>query len=476
MSEAGAGIEGLRGDSAFARYVGERLTQERFKLLDVGCAGGLPSGWRTFGDRLSARGFDCNEAEVARLNAAETNADVRYEAGYVGLRDGHPLKTRIGSKAYWHIWVDKRLSYERSAHARAAAAAGAPPLGVDDYFSKVVQSQDWSPFPVGGYDTDYARTFEVYPVTDAAVEAARRENDPARTIDLPAYARAQGFEDADFLKLDIDGPDWEVLRSASELLGRPTLLGAALEVCFYGSHDANDNSFHNTDRLMREKGFDLFALSVRTYSSAALPWPYLDAHPSMTTGGRPVQGDAIYVRDLASRARKAEAEQLSAEKIAKQAAILALFRLPDYAAETLIVHRERLSGLLDVSHALDLLALEIQEDKPAPLPFRDYSAKFDAEDSRFFDVYTERNSWMQGLLTTAREAGEAKQAAVRLEEENLVLRPLPAQLEAARRRVAALEAELQAERARAAALRGSLFWRATSPLRRAAAGVRKLLR
>jgi hypothetical protein len=471
LSEAGSGIEGMRQDSGFARYVAERLTQEGFTLVDVGCAGGLAGGWRAFGDRLSALAFDANAEEIARLSAAETNSKVRYVGGWVGMPDDHPLKRRIGTKAYWHHWPAGRLSYERSHDIRRARQEGQEPRALEAYFRDEVLAQDWSTEPGEGFDLDYARSFERFAPDGTGAG-------PGPVIHLPPYLQAAGFYDADFLKLDIDGPDYEVLRSMSDLLAQPSLLGVSLEVCFYGSHDANDNSFHNMDRLMREKGFDLFGLSVRTYASAALPWPYLDAHPSMTTGGRPVQGDALYLRDLGSRVRRDAAAELSAEKLAKTAALLALFTLPDYAAEMLIVHRQRLSALIDVDHGLDLLAEEIQQDNSgAPMAYRDYIRAFEAEDPTFFDRYGSRYGWMQDLIRTATAAPlvQDKVAALegRLEESSAAVTAAHDQVQAMKAQLQAAQASAAEAAGRLAHIEGSTMWRLTAPLRRALSALKR---
>ena len=48
---------------------------------------------------------------------------------------------------------------------------------------------------------------------------------------------------------------------------------------------------------MRQWGFDLFDLSLRRYSTGALPAPFEYDGPAQTIFGRPYQGDAIYLRD-----------------------------------------------------------------------------------------------------------------------------------------------------------------------------------
>jgi hypothetical protein len=289
-----------------------------------------------------------------------------------------------------------------------------------------VLGQDWLTTPSAGFDLDYAADLGPQPAFEAA--------DPT-ILHLPEQLRLAGLEDVDFLKLDVDGPDYEVLRSMGDMLARPSLLGVAIEVSFFGSHDANDNTFHNVDRLMREKGFDLFALSKRSYSSAALPWPFLDDQPGKSAGGRPGQGDAIYLRDLGSRVRSTEAAQVSDTKLLKTAALLSLIELHDWAAELLLVHRQRLSHIVDVDHALQLLAEDIQRGQAAPLPYAEYISLFEAEDPRFFGL-------AQRPAAPAPPVGN--QSA----------------------RVAELERRLQA-------IESSASWRVTEPLRRLARALKR---
>jgi hypothetical protein len=482
---AGSGIEGMRDVSRFARYVAEHLKAEQFKLVDVGCAGGVAPGWRQFGDRLAAIGFDANLEEIEKLRASEPNPNLRYVPGFLTLPEDHPLRVHLGRRytdqAYWHMWVDKRLSYDRTEEIRAAKAQGRAPRSIDNYFHDYVLTRDWSPFPQGGFDLDYERAFQSVEPTPQQTAAALKDEAPDKQIYLPAYLAATGFNDADFLKIDVDGPDFDILRSANSLMERPGLLAAAIEVSFYGSHDANDNSFHNIDRLMRQKGFDLFGLSVRKYASAALPIRYWDVHPSMTIEGRPVQGDAIYIRDFASRARRAEAAAVSDEKLAKAAAVFSLFTLQDQAAEMLIVHRERLSKLFDVDHALDLLTEEIQPYEPRLLGFRNYEAAFTADDERFYDEYGKKNAWHQRILSLANTAPEERDAAIlerdaaraERDEARAALRAEEEALRDAKARAEQARRERDEAWGRAASIEGSTVWRFTAPLRKLLGALRR---
>src|SRR5690606_23527954 len=128
------------------------------------------------------------------------------------------------------------------------------------------------------------------------------------------------------------------------------------------------------DRLLRRAGFDLFDLSVRRYSTRALPGRSRLAYPAETPFGRVLQGDAVYFRDLCAPDNAALAAELGPARLAKQAASMALFGLPDCAAESLVAFRDRLDGWMDVARGLNLLAAEAQPGDPAPAAYEPYLA------------------------------------------------------------------------------------------------------
>src|SRR5262249_41646351 len=100
------------------------------------------------------------------------------------------------------------------------------------------------------------------------------------TISAPHILAERKFTDVDFLKIDMDGPDLRVLQSFDGLFGKLGILAARLEVCMFGGAGETVNSFHNTDRFMREQGYCLFRLDNRTYSNRALPSPFLYDFPA----------------------------------------------------------------------------------------------------------------------------------------------------------------------------------------------------
>jgi hypothetical protein len=231
------------------------------------------------------------------------------------------------------------------------------------------------------------RSVESVEVDGEAAELAMQENRWQETrlatdqIYLPAFLEREGVGDVDFVKIDVDGPDFEILKSLRETFERKRVLGVVLEVNFFGSEDTDHHTFHNTDRLMRACGFELFGLTTRAYASAALPSPYLASFPASTVSGRPLQGDALYFRDFGWVLENADPADYAPEKHIKLAALFAMFNLPDQAAEVLIRWRDKLSSVFDVEHALDLLA----QQTGLTSSYHEHIAAFDADEPRFYN-------------------------------------------------------------------------------------------
>jgi hypothetical protein len=317
----------------------------RFGVVDVGCSSGIDAAWRGFGDKLVAFGFDPNIAEVERLSAAETLPGVRYVAGFVGVPEDLPFARARAGRGPWSRSPMDRLSVMRSLELMKR----------------------------GGLSQEEK--------TQANLWADTRLADPEAPVLLRDFLPGQGVDELDVLKIDIDSVDLGVLHSVGAQLADWRVLAVGLEVNYFGSEDETDHTLHAMDRFMRARGFDLFDLTVRRYSHAALPAAYVGALPGQSVFGRPVQGDALYLRDPCAEGAPA----MAADKLAKLAAIASLAGLPDFAAEILLKHREALAGVLDVERGLDLLAAQAQPVGRVPLGYREYMAAFERGDAMFLN-------------------------------------------------------------------------------------------
>ena len=272
---------------SFPAFVAENLRTEPFALLDIGCSGGIEPTWRAFEPRLRALGIDASATECARLTNLEHNPDVAYVAAFVSRCVDKPVDLSAGSAAPFIMRMRDRLSFMRTREIREGRLKGA---SAEEYFRH-----------------------NVWEMTGLA--------DPGKPVVACELLRSRGWNDVDYLKIDIDGTDFDVLQSFDGLFDKLGLLAVQLEVNFVGTDAADEHTFHNTDRFMRSQGFDLLRLDVRTFSSRALPARYVWPTPAETVSGRPFQGEAYYARDLLGPRRTEWAGRLSAEKIAKLAAV-----------------------------------------------------------------------------------------------------------------------------------------------------------
>lgn len=318
---------------------------EPFVLLDIGCSGGIHPAWRAFGANLRAFAFDPNIEEVERLRRKETNPHVIYEEAFVGVPEGHRRWRQMKDADFVRASPWPRLSVAKTLNARQTSGAN----------SELTALNQWR-------------------------KTVLTEN----SIHIPDYLRSKRIEDVDFVKIDIDGADLIVLESVFESPVHHGIIGMLLEVNFHGTAEPDHHTFHNTDRLMRQMGFDLFSLSVRSYSSSALPSPYAISAPAQTISGRPFQGDALYVRDVTAPAMRALADAWSVDKLAKAAAVFSLSGRFDQAAEVLDAFAERLGGRFNVAELLEMLTLEIQKPIGSKLSRAEYMAAFDADDAMFY--------------------------------------------------------------------------------------------
>ncbi len=323
------------------------LSSQPFTLLDIGCSGGISRFWRILEPALCAIGIDPVVNECERLNEKESNSNIRYIPAFVGLPDNHPFVLRRGANEPWGGNPWNRLS------AQFATDILQSKIRKED---KLAILNDWK-------GSELAST--------------------ATKIGVDELVKKENINDLDFIKVDVDGYDLDAILSAELVTRDAPVLGYTLEVNFYGSTSDTDHTFHNTDKLMREWGFDLFGLSLRRYSAAALPAPFEWNGPAQTVFGRPYQGDAVYLRDpMAGQTRGApKCPPLSAHKLLKLACLFECFGLPDHAAELIQANSSSLSSVCDPEHLLDILAVEID---PSVKKYSEYIENFKADPTRFY--------------------------------------------------------------------------------------------
>jgi len=330
-------------ETAFAGLVAQGLGDAHFHLLDVGCSGGIDARWRVFGDRLKALAIDASVAECERLQKAETSPGIEYVAAFVAGSATKKIDPTRSQASDLILAVRERLSFMRTLELRESRLARAE-------IEEKLRHNAWD---------------------------KTRLADATRPLVVPELLASRGWSALDYLKIDIDGADWEVLQTFAGRFAALGVLGVQLEVNFVGTDAPTEHAFHNTDRLMRQQGYELFRLDVRTYSSRALPARYVWPTPAETVSGRPWQGEAYYARDVGTNG-------LSAAQQAKLAAIFSLWSVPDLAAELLTRERVALEPLLDIDKGFDLLAAQVQPQRSQKLSYVEYINAFESDAPWFY--------------------------------------------------------------------------------------------
>lgn len=223
--------------------------QAPFCLVDVGASGGINDYWEVFGESLRAFGFDGLSQEVERLNQASQGRNLHYYAYLVGDR-----------------------TYER-------------PAGVPNT----------QPFP----RTSAVRAQEIRRFNYAATYFDKTGTGTHTTemIELDQFFGTDNPADIDFIKIDTDGSDYQVLRGARKLLAAGGVLGIGIESQFHGLVHDEANTFRNIDRILTGNGYSLFDIEVYRYSRAVLPKQFAYRIPAQTRWGQVLWGDALYLRD-----------------------------------------------------------------------------------------------------------------------------------------------------------------------------------
>ncbi|MTJ51066.1 FkbM family methyltransferase [Dolichospermum sp. UHCC 0259] len=145
------------------------------------------------------------------------------------------------------------------------------------------------------------------------------------TTTLDAFCQAEGIETIDFLQIDVQGADLDVLQGASEILTRG-VLGVQIEVEFSPLY-LNQPLFADVDTHLRKNGFTLFNLATTYRPRARSPIV------SKNRSGQILWGDAFYLQDPIDKNVNPVVKEPG--KIFKVACVADVLGFPDYALELL---------------------------------------------------------------------------------------------------------------------------------------------
>ena len=246
-------------------------------LVDVGARGGLAPKWQPLKDSLKVIGFEPDEEECQRLNAAAGSSRVYYPIALAGNRGTIRLNITRNADCASIIEPNTEL-LNRFQAAEDFALTGTPEI-------------------------------------------------PCDTLDN--IVTTNNIKSIDFIKVDTQGSELEILRGAEKTLSQRCVFGMEVEAEFSPLYK-DQSLFADIDVFLREKGFTLFDIRTppgrrvrKTVPAGSREW-----------AGQALWTDALYFRDLA--AIKSEfREKLTRETAIKAIAIAELHGFGDFALELL---------------------------------------------------------------------------------------------------------------------------------------------
>jgi FkbM family methyltransferase len=288
-------------------------------ILDVGARGGINEEWLVFGQDLRVICFEPDEEECKRLQAQSMLAN---ESG-------------------------PRLQY-------VPTALGGTTGGATLYEARL-------PASTSLYRTRMSY-FDRFVNGDNGVVVGERQ---VQVQTLDEACRRHDIGAVDFMKLDVEGAELDVLNGGAAFLRTACVLGVLSEIRFHRAINGSP-PFASLDAFMESKGFSLFNLHVNRHSRRALPYPQRGDYrlPSgervmaFTTHGQMQDGDALYFRDLLLPAEE-RAVPASTAAILKLCALMEIYSLSDCAAELIVANADRLSEVAEPRKLLNLLTAGI---------------------------------------------------------------------------------------------------------------------
>jgi FkbM family methyltransferase len=278
-------------------YLAKYFRDEPLILVDIGARGGIDPSWLPLGDSIRAYCVEADIEECETLNRQNTPNIIYIPAIIAGSKGEATLyETRLNESAGLYQTNQK-------------------------FFGRLLNSAN-------------ATLVKTHLVDTTTLDEVRE------TYDIPA---------PDFIKLDVEGAELDILRSS--FLGGT--FGFYSEFRFHKEINGCP-TFSDLDQFAKSKGFMLYDLIYTRQSRKALPyrgpimqWASGERFHAYTTRGQVMDGDALYFRDPLLY-------KMTRTQILKAACMFEISSLNDCAAE-LLIEREK-EAEIDIQHCLDLLA------------------------------------------------------------------------------------------------------------------------
>ncbi len=301
----------INPEPSFTRWLVARgHLRKPFVVVDVGVQGGESGRWSVLGDHLVIHGFDAIAAEVEKLAASNRGrTNLHYHWLAIGNEDGERT-----------FYVNDANPTSSSFHRPGA----------------------------GRFESGWR-------------EGEREQRVPIRRLDT--LLREGTIPRADFLKIDVEGFEKDVLEGARELLAAG-MLGVECETSMNVSETYPRGHFAAMNEILVQHHLLPFDLAFDRVPRATFRNALAEAGKALRDDfsiGRVATINALFARDLVEEADR-PLHHLPApaphdeDDILKLMILFELHGLNDVALDTAVRFSDRLAGRIDVAHAVQLLA------------------------------------------------------------------------------------------------------------------------
>lgn len=280
------------------------------RVIDGGSRWGVEKHWSTYGDHVEVLAFEPDQKESRRLNSlpeGRSGCRQRHFPVALGRQKGRATLNLARFPDSSSLLKNNREFLGRFAMAHCVEQVGAVEVDLTDVDSLMVE-----------HNIDYI----------------------------------------DFMKLDVEGAELDVLEGAGRALS-DSLLGLTTEVWFHQEHVGRP-LFSDIDSHLRRFGFTLFDLrEVNRWRRKTLCG---DGYDSWIASGQLMYSNALYLRDLPAQLAAGAGDAGAATRLRalKLASLAELFCYPDFAIEVLQSARE--AGAIEPDEAATLIPMLVKSD------------------------------------------------------------------------------------------------------------------
>lgn len=237
------------------------LLTDKLTVIDCGAAGGSFQEWESLSDKMVIHGFDPDENECKRLNA-----DARAK----------------GLQHYYYPFLIANNSENRKFY--LTNQSGSNSLFEPDHHLISRYKQKFC-------DLQWISTLET---------VGHKKTIQVNTTSLTTWANKYSINDIDFIKLDVQGAELEILKGTGKMLD--AVIGMNIEVWFVPVYKEQP-LFADIDIFVRNNQFDFYSFVINTAGQYAgrmtspVSFGEINTAYAQRFAGQLLTADALYFKD-----------------------------------------------------------------------------------------------------------------------------------------------------------------------------------